>query len=278
MSRGRELNRTESRWTRRELLRWCAVGVVAPCAAALRAPAPALAAQRWFDERTIGPLSVHADYALQTHEQLLGDLGGLQSDLTRSLGVQEAREPVHLFLFQKRTTYQAYLREYFPRVPYRRALYIKERGPGMVFAFHSTELDVDLRHESTHALLHASVANVPLWLDEGLAEYFEVTPEQRASENPYLGTVRWHARFGQTPRLEDLEAITDLNRLGPTEYRHAWAWVHFLLHGPPEGRDELARYLTDLDSDSGPARLSGRLRRRWPELDRDFASHFKRWK
>ena len=92
----------------------------------------------------------------------------------------------------------------------------------------------------------------------------EVTPEQRASENPYLGTVRWHARFGQTPRLEDLEAITDLNRLGPTEYRHAWAWVHFLLHGPPEGRDELARYLTDLDADVGQARLSGRLRRRWP--------------
>ncbi|GIT30210.1 MAG: hypothetical protein Ct9H300mP1_22560 [Planctomycetaceae bacterium] len=32
----------------------------------------------------------------------------------------------------------------------------------------------DLRHEFTHGVLHSSLKRVPLWLDEGLAEYFEV--------------------------------------------------------------------------------------------------------
>ena len=96
----------------------------------------------------------------------------LERDLCQVLRIHPEQEPIHLFLFSREAVYRQYVGQYFPQVPYRRALYIKERGPGMIFAYSSKELDVDLRHESAHAVLHAALAVVPLWLDEGLAEDF----------------------------------------------------------------------------------------------------------
>lgn len=236
------------------------------------------AGQRWFDERTIGPVQLHADFSLADSAALLADVTMLQEDLCRTLELPPARDPIHLFLFERKPVYLAYLREYFPRVPYRRALYVKERGPGMVLAFRSSDFDVDVRHETTHALLHAVLADVPLWLDEGLAEYFEAPRDQRAGGNPYLAHLRWQAWVSPMPRLEDLESVIDLGGMGRGEYRSAWGWVHFLLHGPPELRGELVRYLADLRSGVEVERLGTRLLRRAPDRDDQFVRHFKQFK
>ena len=241
----------------------------------LTVPGPATAQTRWPDEREAGPFRCHADFSLQGQELLLDELALLQKDLTAILSARESREPVHLFLFQTRATYQAYLKQYFPKVPYRRALYMKARGPGMVFAWQGAEFEIDVRHESTHALLHAWLPSVPLWLDEGLAEYFEVPRDKRAAGNPHLETVRAQVAGGSLPPLADLEALTDLGDMGVSEYRDAWAWVHFLLHGPREAREEFIRYLGELETGGDPGPLSERLRRRLPDLDRQVAEHFR---
>src|SRR5262245_52697482 len=198
----------------------------------------------------------------------------LEQDLSALLGEPKPSESLHLFLFQKQPTYQAYLKQYFPQVPSRRALFIKARGPGMVFAFQGADFEIDVRHESTHALLHAWLPNVPLWLDEGLAEYFEVPRDKRAAENPHQATVKAQVDMGQLPRLEELEAIEELDQMGRGAYRDAWAWTHYLLHGPREARDELIRYLGELETGGDPGRLSDRLRRRIPDLNRRLAEHF----
>jgi len=230
---------------------------------------------RWPDEREAGPFLCHADFSLAGEQPLLDEMALLQQDLVTTLGAREAREPVHLFLFQTRTTYQNYLKQYFPKVPYRRALYMKARGPGMVFAFQGMDFEIDVRHESTHALLHAWLPSVPLWLDEGLAEYFEVSRDKRADENLHLATVKALVGMGQLPRLEALEGIEELDDMGREEYRDAWAWVHFMLHGPREARDELVRYLGELETGGDPGQLSDRLRRRIPDLNRRMAEHFR---
>jgi hypothetical protein len=235
-----------------------------------------LAAQaRWPDERQAGQFLCHADFPLAPHEELLREVALLERDLTTLLGAPPVREPVHLFLFHDKTTYQAYLKQYFPRVPYRRALFIKARGPGMVFAFQGSEFEIDVRHESTHALLHAWLPSVPLWLDEGLAEYFEPPRAARFARHPHLADVQRLVRAGQTPRLAQLEGLSSLESMGREEYRDAWAWVHFLLHGPPEARYELLRYLDDLAAGGEPPRLSERLRRKMPDLERQIREHFR---
>lgn len=232
------------------------------------------AENRWPDERQAGPFVCHADFALAAHELLLDELSLLRKDLGAILGAPDSHEPVHLFLFQAKLTYQAYLRNYFPRVPYRRALFIKGRGPGMVFAYQGADFEIDVRHESTHALLHAWLPAVPLWLDEGLAEYFEVPRDQRSAKNPHHATLQALVRSGRLPRLEELEALDSLDAMGREEYRDAWAWVHFLLHGPREAHEELVQYLAELHAGGDAGRLSDRLRRRLPNLSRQMAEHF----
>jgi hypothetical protein len=126
--------------------------------------------------------------------------------------------------------------------------------------------------------LHAALPLVPLWLDEGLAEYYEVAAAKRAYDNEYLGTLRWSARLGVVPSLEKLEKKEDLEETGRSDYRNAWAWVHFLLHGSPEGREELIQYLADLQKGGSPGAMSDRLRRRLPLLEDQFTNHYRSWR
>ena len=241
----------------------------------LAGPPFALAQSRWPDERSVGAFVWHADFSLGDHERLMAEVGQLQRDLSEMLGIGEPREPIHLFLFAEKASYQAYLKQYFPGVPDRRALFVKGRGPGMVFAYLNRDFEVDLRHETTHALLRAGGIELPLWLDEGLAEYFEAPRDERRDDNPHLRLTRWSARLGRAPRLEILEAIESVEQMGRGEYRDAWAWVHFMLHGPPPAREELTVWLAEHATGNSTAGLSQRLQRRLPDLDRQFLDHFR---
>src|SRR5687768_5165338 len=108
---------------------------------------PAAAQHRWPDERQAGQFLCHADFSLHAHERLLEELIELQEDVCKTLGTEPPREYIHLFLFKDKSTYQNYLKQYFPRVPSRRALFIKARGPGMVFAYDGADFETDVRHE-----------------------------------------------------------------------------------------------------------------------------------
>jgi len=249
--------------------------IVATALAILTVAASVRADNRWPDERQAGQFLCHADFPLAPQQPLLDELSQLQQDLGAKLGAALPSEPIHFFLFQAKGTYQSYMKQYFPRVPYRRALFIKARGPGMVFAFQGTDFEIDVRHECTHALLHTWLPRVPLWLDEGLAEYFEVPREKRVRQNPHHTLVQAAVRLGQMPRLEELESLEKLDDMGRDEYRDAWAWVHFMLHGPREAQEELTRYLDDLHSGSDAGPLSERLRRRLPDVTRQMAEHFR---
>jgi hypothetical protein len=244
----------------------------------LAVPVPVWAqAAPWPDEFQAGQFLCHADFPLAAYRPLLSSMPALEEDLTRLLGLRPSRELIHVFLFHNKSTYQGYVKQYFPEAPARKALFIKDRGLGMVFAYEGDEFEVDLRHECTHALLNAALPVTPLWLDEGLAEYFEVEAGQRAAGHPHQKYVKWNAYLGQTPALEDLEQVREVNQMTRTRYRHAWAWVHFLLHGPPEAREELQRFLADLQALTPPGLLSRRLRHRLPDLDTRFADHCRNW-
>ena len=207
------------------------------------------------------------------------EMGKLHEDLVRTLEIGRVREPIHMFLFDRKSTYKQYMDFYFPELPFvAKAMYLKKRGPGRVFAFRHKDFAIDVRHESTHALLHASLPMMPLWLDEGLAEYFEVTREQRPYDNPHLAKTKWELRLGKSNRIERLEKISTLKNMEDADYRRAWAWVHFMLHGPKEARSELLAYFQDLKNDRPPGLLSERLRRRFPDLSQRMANHFRDWR
>ena len=110
---------------------------------------------RWPAERELDGIVCHADFPLEEFDGLLGEIARLRQDVLKTLDLKTPKEPIHIFLFAKQATYEAYIQRWFPSVANRRALFIEQEGRGMVFAFRHLEMATDLRHESTHAVLHS---------------------------------------------------------------------------------------------------------------------------
>jgi len=233
-------------------------------------------AQRWPDEHVNGPFAYHADFQLRPFYPLLKSVTRLEKDVPRELGIGKVSEPIHIFLFERHQTYKRYVSKYFPSVPSRPALFVKQRGPGMVFARLGPQIAIDLRHETTHAVLHSVLPMVPLWLDEGLGEYFEVPADDRATKHPHLKSIQTQLRKNRVPAIEQLEKLGDLAEMNAAHYRDSWAWVHFMLHGPPAARRALQDFLQQIEAHVPPGDLSLRLRRAVPDLERQFVAHFQR--
>lgn len=229
----------------------------------------------WMDEASVAPFVFRSEFPLRDVDGLVQELGELQADLHETLGLDFRDRPVEIHLFSGKWSYQKYVSSRSPGGEKRQALYLPGQDAGRVYAYRHRDLETDVRHEATHALLRNSLPYVPLWLDEGLAEYFEVPRGARLNDNPHRKSLQWAIRFGWKPRLEALEAKREMLDMGGKDYRDAWGWVHFLLHGPPEAREEMAAYFAEIDSGRAPVPLSERLKRRLPDLERRVIQHLK---
>lgn len=236
-----------------------------------------IAQSPWIEARSVRGLTIYSQFPLGEVADIQRDLEYLAEDIETALGFKVGERLVTVLIFVGRREYDAFVKREFPDVPYRRALYVERSGQAMVLAYRSNELAVDLRHECTHALLHSALPVVPLWLDEGLAEYFEVARDQRAFGHPYLKTVRLWANLGYVPSLSKLEAVPHMDAMDGNKYRWAWAWVHFMLHGPPSARAELVEYLRTLSQYGVPEPLSERFAKRLGDSRRMYLDHFKHW-
>lgn len=234
---------------------------------------------RWAETRQVGPFLFHATFPLTSYERFFDELPELQRELTRTLGVPPASSPILVYLFSDEAQYRAYIDKHFPRVPFRPALYILEGGSPGVYTFRKPDLENDVRHECTHALLHSSLPVVPLWLDEGLAKYFEVPANQRAFDHPYFDDPKWKwsLRLGMVRSIESLEARNELTEMDAADYRFSWAWVHFMLHGPEEAHRSLVKYLASYQHYQPPGKLSTRLAEAVPNPPEQLIQHFKHW-
>lgn len=192
-----------------------------------------------------GVVVVQANFPLSEIQSILTEIEGLQRDLNLYMGVPAPEEKIELCLFRDEASYHRFLRARFPKAPRdRRALYIKLNDePGTLLVQRSKDFALDLRHEMTHAIVHASIPAVPIWLDEGLAKYFEPPSTERSESNPYMKSVRWNTRFGAVPSLHRLEKLEHIGEMGSREYRDSWAWVHFMVHHSPDTHRLLAGYL-----------------------------------
>lgn len=254
---------------------WCCCGTTACWSMQVNGQSKPPAVARWPHEARVGFFHIHADYDFSARIGFFRQLESLPRELSETLGIKISEEPIHLILFGKQSDYRMYLRTHFPDLPSRQALFIKRRGPGMVFAFESQRLEIDLRHEATHALLHASLPYVPLWLDEGLAEYFEIPAAQRRNGNPHHSYVRMAALVGKAPSIHKLEAIGGIDEMGNPQYRQAWAWVHFFLHESDQSRAVLQEFLRDLQVHSPPGSFARRVATDLPGHPQRFIKHFR---
>lgn len=230
-------------------------------------------------ETRTGPFAVYTNTKIAADAPMLRELLALENDLASRLGLRVAADgpPVEVYILKDRDAFTHFLRFYHPELPPRRAFFLAQGQKRMVYTYVNDRLDEDLRHEATHALLHAAVGDLPLWLDEGLAEYFE-GPEGRAGVNPeHLARLPGDVKAGWLPDLARLETLTDVREMSPRDYRESWAWVHYLLNGPPAGKAAVFGYLADLRTDPPHAApLSERVKSIEPASAKQLLTHIER--
>ncbi|MBL8823632.1 MAG: hypothetical protein JNJ77_13670 [Planctomycetia bacterium] len=200
-----------------------------------------------------GNLIFHSDADISKNHPLFLELASFPEQVCRALELPVTDKLIHVYLFKDRISYEQYIHFEFKDLPSRRALFVKRPGSSrldqdqlQVLCFWGDRIQDDLRHELTHATLHAILHDLPLWLDEGLAMYFEpgiaaqgINTRVLNALEPSITAVTMKYDF---PRLESLKEVSQMSM---ADYQEVWAWVHYLMHSSPLRRSMLTGYLKE---------------------------------
>lgn len=223
-----------------------------------------------------GPFLIFTRYPLAESDPVVRELLALRAQVQGALQLPASSRVIEIYIFDDQPAYDRFIQTNYPDLPRRRAFFIAQAGREVVYAFRDEKLAEDLRHEASHALLHAAVGTVPLWLDEGLAEYFETAGEADGLHPRHAAELQAAILRGWRPALTRLESLNQLRQMTSRDYREAWGWVYFILHASPQGREVLLSYMQDLRTGTSHEPLSARLFQRSPRPDTALVSFLSR--
>jgi Protein of unknown function (DUF1570) len=218
-----------------------------------------------------------SDFEIQKNLPIFKELSDLREQVYRELRLSPSSTKVFVYLFEDQERYERFMRLKYPDLPKRRAFFVAQpRRLGgnedlLVYTYWGHRIHQDLRHELTHAILHSALKDVPLWLDEGLAEYFEVPPGWDGANLQHVEQLRQPP--GPKFDLDRLEKLTDVQQMSPMEYRESWAWVHLMLRSTPQAKQALISYLQELRSNPQPGPLRPRLATAFLSLEAALERH-----
>jgi hypothetical protein len=231
----------------------------------VREPVPGLPSKHSFP---VSQFVFVSDFEVQHNLPIFKELSNLRERVYSELRLPPSSTKVLVYLFEDEERYQRFMRAKYPELPKRRAFFLAQpRRLGgsddlLVYTYWGDRLQQDLRHELTHAILHSVLKDVPLWLDEGLAEFFEIPASWRDVNPSHLDQLR---QPGVRFDLARLEQLTDVQQMTPAEYREAWAWTHLMLRstkdakGAKDAKSALLSYLRELRTNPQPGPLRPRL-------------------
>jgi tetratricopeptide (TPR) repeat protein len=223
---------------------------------------------RTFEARQ-GHFLVRSDTDAETCRRVARECAAAYRGYERLLGAAPPRPgaSIPVFLFSGASSYRAYAKDALcADAQHTAGLFDRRLQAILVWSSpaHDT-LQSTLRHEVLHQYLDARLGALPVWLNEGLAEYYEIAGEERGL--PVLGAPHAEhlATLAAQPSLPDVERLVhlapaDFYREGALSYAEAWACVHFLL-----GSDLARRRLFDdlwqrlAGGEDGSTALSGAL-------------------
>jgi hypothetical protein len=220
-----------------------------------------------------------ADFDVQRNLPIFQELANLREQVYQDLQLPPSTTLVKVQLFEDRERYERFMQAKYPDLPKRRAFFVAQPhaiGGGedlLVYTYWGDRIQQDLRHELTHALLHSVLKDVPLWLDEGLAEYYEMPAGWKGINPEHLKHLCGDTNPPFHPDLARLEEFSEVQQMTPAEYREAWAWVHLMLGSDAEAKRVLCGYLRELRTNSKPGALRPRLAAVYPTLDVALSQH-----
>ena len=239
----------------------------------------------------------------------------------KNLPLTEPKYPLVVIVFKSKAEYQRYVDRdlgpgqdivaYFNLLTNRVAMYdvtVGDRRPGETISARrieeifqnpaAIEMVATIIHEGTHQLMfnrgvQTRLADTPLWMNEGLAMFFEAPnlANKRGWTRPGLVFNRRLYRFRNTLQNRPANSIerllTDDARLQDPEtaadgYAEAWAFNHFLLNRRSK---EYIAYLKEhskmpplstADSEQRMAEFKKHFGDDWEKLEKDFLKYIRK--
>ena len=220
-------------------------------------------------------LQFHYTEAPRGFEKILAELKKLPLRLSEAYGSPAIVRAVNVLIFADRQQYFSHLEKTLPTAPRRNSLFIVRSGRPTILAVQGETLLQDLTHEAVHSLNHLTFRNtsMPLWMDEGLAEWAEDSVEQQSRVHgkalrQLLGEQR--ILLPEPISLAALEKIKSTTRADAVDYAASWAWCRFLLSRKAGCRGVWNRYLQDIRGGQQAGRLSHRLALSVPDYEQRF--------
>lgn len=161
-----------------------------------------------------------------------------------------------VYLFSGEQGYKRYLEGLELRIPIHTAgVYSPELQQLLIWNLSNrTDMLRTIRHEGFHQYFDMLAAETPVWLNEGLAEYFEVS--RFNAGKPSAGVVRpSHVRTLALVRATARDPVAEFMNITPREfygpkaslnYSQSWALVRYLRGGTPKVRAVFDRLVSAL--------------------------------
>jgi hypothetical protein len=222
-------------------------------------------------------LLIHSNFDLPGQHRLLQEINSQRVDVSNKISLPVSDEKIHVYLFKDGEQFYEFIRQKYPNFPDRRAFFIETDTRLTVYAYWGDRVAEDLRHEVCHGYLHSVLQGLPLWLDEGLAEYFEVPRGTHGINPPHIAELNKLAQAGGwQPDIRRLEAFRSPADMSEIDYAESWAWVHWLLETEPSRKTVLQEYVSDLRRTGVPTPLSLYLRQLGGDPEREMLQYI-RW-
>jgi hypothetical protein len=221
-------------------------------------------------------LVIYSDFHLPENHRLISELASRRAEISELLEIPTTDEPINVFLFDDQDHFRKFMIESHPDFPNRRAFFVKNDTSLNVYAFWGPRVGEDLRHEVTHGYLHGVVPNIPLWLDEGIAEYFEIGRGKGGLNGPHVYQLaNSFSRGDWTPNLARLESFVSASELTQMDYAESWLWVHFLLSGDSQTRSIIQQHLKSLVDTGSADPIMPLIESEFPNYETQLIMHLK---
>ncbi|HSF44196.1 MAG TPA: tetratricopeptide repeat protein, partial [Thermoanaerobaculia bacterium] len=237
--------------------RWTPAAVLALTALLLTSAQPAWSLPRkeeWIELKTAN-FTLYSNAGRVNTERIGTNLERLRSALkllTPDLSLSSPY-PTSIFVFKNASALEPYQRIYNGK-PQKAGGYFMSRSYGNYVAINGDPRGdemANIHHEYLHYVIRNNYASLPLWLNEGLAEYystFEVSGNEAKIGLPHPHHIVWLRKNALIPLptlLSIDEQSPEYNEESPrgSFYAQSWALVHYLLAGNPERRLQAVEYL-----------------------------------
>jgi tetratricopeptide (TPR) repeat protein len=176
--------------------------------------------------------------------------------------------PTYIFVFRDAASFQPYDRTYNGRPLGSGGYFLSQQFANYVAINGDQHGDERLiiYHEYLHYVMHNNYATLPLWLHEGLAEYYSTFQAVRNEARiglPVTEHVLWLRQHSLIPLTtlftvdERSPEYNESSRRGAF-YAESWALVHYLISGSPERRRQASEYLRLAQAGTPPDQLFAR--------------------